>query len=132
MQRLRRFSRYWDLVVNSGNFGETAPLIWAGGSPFERFMALADRLYDRMGKSHAISLHHLAEFLFRHLLSEARGDAREVAAAMWRDYQRGGRSDCPEFLREHVPEDERRAARRSVLTGNFPPRQSRHLTSSPT
>ncbi len=29
MQKLRRFARYWDLVGNSGNFVETAPLIWS-------------------------------------------------------------------------------------------------------
>ncbi|MES2707513.1 MAG: DUF4080 domain-containing protein [Verrucomicrobiota bacterium] len=28
MQRLRRFAKYWDLIGNSGNFTETAPLIW--------------------------------------------------------------------------------------------------------
>jgi hypothetical protein len=28
MQRLRRFSRYWDLVANSGNFVRSTPLIW--------------------------------------------------------------------------------------------------------
>jgi hypothetical protein len=28
MQRLRRFAKYWDLVGNSGNFVETAPLLW--------------------------------------------------------------------------------------------------------
>ena len=33
MQRLRRFARYWDLVGNSGNFVETAPLIWGTSSP---------------------------------------------------------------------------------------------------
>ena len=32
MQRLRRFARYWDLVGNSGNFVESAPLIWSGGA----------------------------------------------------------------------------------------------------
>ncbi len=25
MQKVRRFSRYWDLIANSGNFVETAP-----------------------------------------------------------------------------------------------------------
>src|SRR5439155_2278822 len=28
MQRLRRFSRYWDLLANSGNFRETLPMLW--------------------------------------------------------------------------------------------------------
>ena len=130
MQRLRRFSRYWDLVVNSGNFVETAPLVWQGASPFGRFIEFADRLYERMGKSHAIALHHLAEFLFRHLV-ETGHDAGEVAASMWRDYRRGGRADCPEFLRDHVPEGQRRAARRERLEASVPPRQARHLTDLP-
>lgn len=130
MQRMRRFSRYWDLVVNSGNFAGTAPMLWEGASPFERFMTLSDRLHERMGKSHAIALHHLAEFLFRHLVNAGRG-AREVAGVMWRDYHRGGRADCPDFLREFVPEDERRAVRRAALPANIPPRQTRHLTNTP-
>src|SRR4051812_14463778 len=131
MQRLRRFGRFWDLVVNSGNFVETAPLLWQGGSPFGRFIELGDRLYERMGKSHAIALHHLAEFVFRHLVEQRGQVPARVASTLWRDYQRGGRSDCPEFLREHVPENERRAARRSRGETQFPPRQARHLSVSP-
>src|SRR5207248_813999 len=111
MQRLRRFARYWDLVANSGNFVETAPLLWETGSPFAAFIELSDRLYERMGRSHAIALHHLAEFLFRHLVDEVGRDPRAVAAALWRDYRRGGRVDCPEFLRAYVPEEQRRPVR---------------------
>jgi radical SAM superfamily enzyme YgiQ (UPF0313 family) len=129
-QRLRRFARYWDLVANSGNFGETAPLLWREGSPFERFITLSDWLYERVGKSHAISLHHLAELMFEHLVSGG-NDAAEVAAAMWRDYRRGGRVDCPEFLRDFVPEHERRAVRAERLSGQLPPRQARHLVEVP-
>src|SRR5437867_5553062 len=29
LQKMRRFARYWDLVANSGNFGESARLIWS-------------------------------------------------------------------------------------------------------
>jgi radical SAM superfamily enzyme YgiQ (UPF0313 family) len=131
MQRLRRFSRYWDLVANSGNFAETVLLLWRGASPFERFMRLSDRLHEHIGTAHGIALHRLAGFVFSHLVAECGADRTEVARAMWRDYQRGGRVDCPEFLRDHVPEEERRAARRSSFTGNVPPRQSRHLTNEP-
>ena len=28
MQKVRRFSRFWDLVANSGNFNQTLPLLW--------------------------------------------------------------------------------------------------------
>ena len=30
MQRISRFARYWNLIVNNGQFIETAPLIWEG------------------------------------------------------------------------------------------------------
>jgi len=130
MQRLRRFARYWDLVANSGNFSEAAPMLWRDGSPFQRFITFADRLYERVGKSHAIALQHLAELLFEHLVATGQ-DPADVAAAVWRDYRRGGRADCPEFLRPFVPEDERRAARAERLTGGLPPRQARHLVDVP-
>jgi radical SAM superfamily enzyme YgiQ (UPF0313 family) len=119
MQRLRRFSRYWDLVANSGNFVETTPLIWGDGSPFETFLRLSDALHGRFGTGRGIALHHLAEFLFNRLGRDAR-----VARAMWRDYQRGGRVDCPQFLRDLVPASERRPP---AARGLAPPRQSRHL-----
>jgi radical SAM superfamily enzyme YgiQ (UPF0313 family) len=128
MQRLRRFSRAWDLVANSGNFVESAPLLWAGDrSPFAAVMALSDALHERFGKGHGIALQHLAEFVFRHLVETLGQDAGSVARTMWRDYQRGGRIDCPAFLRDHVPEAERRALRaRSFSRAPAPPRQARH------
>ncbi len=131
MQRMRRFSRCWDLVANSGNFVETTPLIWADGSPFEAFMRLTELLAERLGKSHGIALQELAAFVFRHLTGDAGRDAQTVAAAMWRDYQRGGRVDCPAFLRDFVPEPERRALRAKAFASKEtpPPRQARHLTS---
>ena len=120
MQRLRRFSRYWDLVANSGNFVGTTPMIWGdGASPFESFMRLSDALHERFGTGRGIALHHLAEFVFNHL-----GNTTDVARAMWRDYQRGGRVDCPEFLRGFIPASERRP---HAARGLAPPRQARHL-----
>jgi radical SAM superfamily enzyme YgiQ (UPF0313 family) len=45
LQKLRRFSRYWDLVGNSGNFVEATPLIWRGqASPFWSFMLWSEWL----------------------------------------------------------------------------------------
>lgn len=129
MQRLRRFARYWDLVANSGNFVETTPLLWAdGASPFGRFMDLSDALFQRMGKNHGIALHHLAEFLFRHLADGLGRDREQVAASMWRDLTQGGRRDGPDFLREFVPEDVRRTSRRALSRVALPERQSRHLS----
>jgi radical SAM superfamily enzyme YgiQ (UPF0313 family) len=102
-QRLRRFARYWDLVANSGNFLQAAPLIWQTGSPFERFLHFSDWLFARTGKNHAIALHRLAELLFDYLTAELRREAAQVAQILWSDYQRGGRSDRPAFLAQHLP-----------------------------
>ncbi len=40
IQRLRRFSRYWDLIANSGNFVLTTPLLFGNESPFKWFFAI--------------------------------------------------------------------------------------------
>jgi radical SAM superfamily enzyme YgiQ (UPF0313 family) len=103
MQRLRRFARYWDLVANSGNFVESAPLVWEGDLPFESFLRLSDWLYSASGRTNGISLKRLAELLFRYLTHETRCEELTAAQAIWNDYRRGGRSDRPEFLRPYLP-----------------------------
>ena len=117
MQRLRRFAKYWDLVGNSGNFVETTPLIWnqpsspspmrgerAGVrdesiSPFTAFLRWSDWLYTQIGRTDSIALSRLAELLFKFLTGELGMDGKAVAETLWRDWQRGGRSEQPEFLR---------------------------------
>jgi radical SAM superfamily enzyme YgiQ (UPF0313 family) len=103
MQRLRRFARYWDLVANSGNFLESALLIWKDGSPFARFLHFSDWVFSRAAKNYGIALHRLAELIFDFLVTECGQNAGDVALAVWRDYQRGGRSDRPRFLLKHLP-----------------------------
>jgi hypothetical protein len=125
MQRVRRFSRYWDLIANSGNFRETVPVIFGEGSAFTAFMALSDWIYAESGKTHAIALGRLAEMIFRHL-TEVRGQApAEVAEVLWRDYQRVGRSDRPEYLRAYIADD--RVPGKSATSGGKLSRQAKHL-----
>jgi radical SAM superfamily enzyme YgiQ (UPF0313 family) len=131
MQRLRRFSRYWDLVANSGNFVETTALLWPGGtSPFHSFLRLSDWLFERAGRNHSIALLNLAELLFQYLTQETSLHPRDVARPLWRDYRQGGRRDGPEFLRPYVPEAELREARRTFPPSTAPRRQARHLNAS--
>ncbi len=129
MQRLRRFSRYWDLVANSGNFPRTLPRLWGDGSPFAALLALSDWLHAREGRSHAIALGRLAELLFEHLTKERKLDPRDVAPALWDDVRENGRRDGPEFLRPHLPESAFREQRRRVVATSLPTRQARHLQS---
>ena len=105
MQRMRRFARYWDLVGNSGNFRESAPLIWSTtASPFAAFLRWSDWLYARIGRQHAIALPRLAELLFEFLTQELGLPPLGAARALWHDYRRSGRSDKPAFLREYIQE----------------------------
>ncbi|MEO6435705.1 MAG: DUF4080 domain-containing protein, partial [Tepidisphaeraceae bacterium] len=127
MQRLRRFSRYWDLIANSGNFVETTPLLWAGegASPFGSFLDLSDWLNATAGRTHGIALQELARLLFTYLTDVKGQRPQAVADPIWRDYQRGGRSDLPAFLRPYVAAADTRVVRPATSTG--PARQQRHL-----
>ncbi|UCE59524.1 MAG: DUF4080 domain-containing protein, partial [Phycisphaerales bacterium] len=99
MQRLRRFARYWDLVGNSGNFIDTLPMIWTNESPFRSFLAFSDWIFTQVGRCHGIALTRLTELMYRYLTEEAGQPIEETSKMILRDYQRGGRSDTPAFLR---------------------------------
>jgi radical SAM superfamily enzyme YgiQ (UPF0313 family) len=129
MQRLRRFSRYWDLVANSGNFVQTLPLIWGEGSPFASFMRFSDWLYAETGVTHGLSLHRLANAVFDYLTGELGQNRQQVAGMIWVDYQRGGRSDRPAFLLQHLPVETMKIDRRPAGPP-APKRQMRHLGSA--
>ncbi len=154
LQRLRRFARYWDLVGNSGNFVESAPLIWNLGGKrfvasqtflenqgtdkavpskalapppaFAGFLRLSDWLHARTRRTDGIALVRLMELLFEFLTGELKLDAKPVAEVMWRDYQRGGRHDKPGFLKDFLPVEEKIIPLRKTKTA-LPKRQARHL-----
>ena len=137
LQKMRRFARYWDLVGNSGNFVETTPLLWGASrqaecavgsresSPFWSFMHWSEWLYAQVGRTDSIALARLAELLFRYLSEELRLAPASTAESIWRDYQRGGRREKPEFLRAFVTEEPARLSRTSRSLALK--RQSRHL-----
>jgi hypothetical protein len=129
LQNLRRFARYWDLVGNSGNFVETAPLIWGGTpparSPFDSFMKWTQWLYGRIHRTDSIALLRLMELLFEFLRLECGIEPHRVAEALWNDYQRVGSHDVPGFLKEFLPANqERKRGPGSIST--LPKRQTRH------
>ncbi len=125
MQRLRRFAKYWDLLGNSGNFVATTPLIWSNGTPFTCFLRFSDWLYAKAKRTDSIALARLAELLFEFLTVELKLNVQSTAEALWEDWQRGGRRDPPEFIREFVTE--RKAPRVASERNLLPKRQARHL-----
>ena len=126
IQKLRRFARYWDLVGNSGNFVSTTPLIWSQNAlPFDAFMRFSQWLHQKLRRTDGIALPRLMELLFDFLTREIQIDVSQVAESLWSDYQRGGRSDKPPFLRKFLPTDEF-APKRKTKTA-LPKRQAKHL-----
>lgn len=130
MQRLRRFARYWDLVANSGNFVASTPLIWtdpagAAGSPFWAFWRFSEWLFGEAGRTHDLALVRLAEWLFRYLTQVVGHPPAAVAEVLRRDYQRGGRTDVPRFLR--APGERGHECPPRPARGVAARRQARHL-----
>ncbi|PWF55240.1 B12-binding domain-containing radical SAM protein [Massilia glaciei] len=112
MQRLVRFSRYWDLVANSGRFANTIERMLAD-APFDNFMAFSDWIYSKTDATHRIALDRLANLVTQWL--QTRGMGKEEATLLvGRDY--AGRVDAT-AAQAHAP---RPAA-------GVPQRQARHL-----
>lgn len=133
IQELRRFARYWDSIANSGNFVDTLPMIWnsvTGSSPFHEFRQLCAWLFANEGHAHGISLSRLVDRVFTFLTTEKKLPPDLVAETMWRDYQRGGRSDKPACLRPYLSSITTSARNTHSTSTTTPKRQQRH--SSPT
>jgi len=131
MQKVRRFARYWDLIGNSGNFVETTPLIWsAQPSAFHAFMRWSEWLHGCVGRTDSIALMRLMEFLFNFLTTELGLDAKNIAEVMWRDYQRGGRRDKPDFLRPLLSQNIQLTRQQQPHAG-IPKRQRRQQNLDP-
>ena len=124
LQRIKRFARAWDLVGNSGNFRESAPLLWGAGSPFAGFLDFTDWLHRELGSFAGIGLPRLTARVLDYLVSVRGLERARVAAVLAADYCRPGRR-LPGFLADLVPEPPGggKAPPRSA-----PPRQARHLT----
>lgn len=102
LQRLSRFARYWDLIVNSGRFPRTKPLL-LGIRPFDRFMRFADWLHATTQQTHQIAFERLFELLSRGLTQALHLDAEAVRVALAEDYRHSGLRGSPAFLAPSVP-----------------------------
>jgi radical SAM superfamily enzyme YgiQ (UPF0313 family) len=119
MQRLTRFARYWDLIANSGRFPRTLPLL-LGETPFASFLALADWLYQVLGRTYAIENELLYERLHEWLAMS--GERERATQALTADYVASGARGRLTFARS-----DRAISRPPSISHATPPRQSRRL-----
>ncbi|MGB4583872.1 MAG: radical SAM protein [Rhodoferax sp.] len=139
LRRFGRFARYWDVLANSGRFTQTLALLlhaapagaavnpddtqaaaW-GASPFWRFLALSDWLWQRHGATHKLSPELLVDALFDYLSHSLSADG--VRQALLSDYIASGARSNPVALQGLLPRlaPSPAKARRTLAT-----RQERH------
>jgi Protein of unknown function (DUF4080)/B12 binding domain/Radical SAM superfamily len=126
MQRLSRFSRYWDMIANSGRYARTLKLLLADDA-FENFLAFSDWLYAKTNKTHAIAHERMVQFIFDYLHDVRHVEKEKLSVDIMADYRAvGGRTH---FAFE-IPGGERPLPKPKKTTGGTPARQARHLQGS--
>lgn len=119
MQRLVRFARYWDLVANSGRFADLMPAL-LGETPFARFLALSDWLYQNTDATYRISPERLRLLLDRWLGQDTAEDehtgralnteSRALTSATQRQQRHQDQQPQPQPLQAALPSAEVRQA----------------------
>jgi hypothetical protein len=89
MQRLSRFSRYWDMIINSGRFAHSKPLI-LGDQPFENFIQLSDWLFLETGQTHKFELQRLFKLLYQALIEIFGCTQDDAETALTADFAQSG------------------------------------------
>ncbi|WP_455197725.1 DUF4080 domain-containing protein [Kaarinaea lacus] len=102
MQSIARFSRYWDMIANSGRFGATLSLI-LGDAPFDRFLKLSQWLFATTDQTHRIALSRLYSLVHEALITEFAMDQQIVTVALAQDYAHSGLKGKPTFLHDTPP-----------------------------
>lgn len=140
MQRFTRFTRYWDLLANSGRFAQTLALLLGtsptiiandtscppvaavvAASPFWRFMKFSDWLWQRLDATHRLTPEALVDALFDYLSQSLPPDA--VRQVLRTDYLASGARSTPKALKGLLP---RQAPTQSKATATLASRQDRH------
>lgn len=116
LTRFARFARYWDLLANSGRFAQALALLLgraepsvpttdpehpAATSPFWRFMAFSDWLWQHLATTHKLTPEVLVDALFDYLSQSQ--PVELVRQALLADYIASGARANPKALRGCLP-----------------------------
>lgn len=125
MQRLSRFSRYWDMVANSGRFKTTLPVL-LGEQPFERFMLFSGWLFDSTDQTHKFALKRLFDLVYEYMTGVIGLPDAEVSSVLLADYSRSGQKGLAGFMK-HAGSTGQKGQREKTATG-ADKRQVRHAS----
>lgn len=132
MRRFTRFSRYWDMIANSGRFKQTLDILLDGHtqagaaapSPFAAFLGFADWLWQTTGKTNGLSPEALVDALFDYLSAQRGLPTELVRQALLGDYVASGARANPQALQGLLP---KRAAPQDQGSKGLTQRQAQHL-----
>lgn len=103
IQKMKRFSRFWNLYRNSGNFKISLTYLYSEGDVFAGFFAFSEWIYAQTQSTWQIALDRLAKLLFDYL-TQQKGLAEElVAQALSKDLMKIEGRVLPNFLKPYVP-----------------------------
>ena len=125
VQRFARMARYWDLLVNSGRFGQSSRLLLQGESAFAAWSEFSQWLWRRTSSTHQFTPEVLLDALFDYLSVERSLPVDGVRSALLADYLASGARSNPQCLQGLLPRREKAAVQRKAAAQ----RQARHLTS---
>lgn len=102
LQKLKRFTRFWDLIYNSGNFHKTKDFIWKDTTVYDGFYDFSQWIYSQTLSTWQISLMRLSELLFNYLTDKRGFDKTLVADCIMSDIIKVRGRKVPGFLQEHA------------------------------
>jgi hypothetical protein len=139
VQCFARMARYWDLLVNSGRFGQSSRLLLQGESAFAAWAAFSDWLWQRSASTHAFTPEALLDAVFDYLTLERALSADTVRHALLADYLASGARSNPGALQGLLPRRAKTGPHKEGATHTqaLAQRQARHqsagaLASGPT
>lgn len=125
MQRLKRFARFWDIVYNSGNFKNSAVLLFENGDVFGGFLNFSDWVYTQTKATHKIALQRIAKLLFDYLTTHTTHQQKSIIDAFVKDFSTKERRNIPKFLHSAIGHTQQKVSPKS--TNVLHKRQKKHL-----
>ena len=105
IQKMKRFSRFWDLTYNSGNFKNSFHLLFNEGKVFDGFYAFSLWMYEQTDSTWKISLDRLSKLYFQYLIEVLKHKKEDVAELMLKDLMKIQGRIVPKFLKPFVKGD---------------------------
>ena len=135
LQKMNRFSQFWDMYANSGNFQQSMKLLRekatkrSDGSYFWEFYEFVDFLSERHKQTHSVALLNLVESMWVYLRTRMHVDETVARDVLIQDYAGKVKRDIPTFLRDpnSLQGSKRKNDDRGMKTSFTPKRQQRHL-----